>query len=101
MEDQNVCPHLWLFRNPQNSSQWMLPHGNFVFMDKDLSTFQQRFKSLKMPFDYSSSMANHMLSGRFSGMKAHDWHLLMQQLIPLCLRGLMQDNTHKDIMHLS
>jgi hypothetical protein len=27
--------------NPQNSSQWMLPHGNFVLMDKKLSTFRQ------------------------------------------------------------
>jgi hypothetical protein len=22
-------------------------------------------------------------------MKAHDWHIFMQQLLPLCLRGLM------------
>jgi hypothetical protein len=78
----------------------MLPHGNFVLTNKELSTFQQWFKSLNMPFDYSSSMANHMLSGRFSGMKAHDWHVLMQ-LLPLCLKGLMQDNTCKAIMHLS
>jgi hypothetical protein len=87
--------------NPQNSSRWMFPHGNFALMDKKLSTFQQQFTSLKMPFDYSSSMANHVSSGRFSGMKAHDWHVLMQQLLLLCLRGLMQDNTCKAIMHLS
>jgi hypothetical protein len=76
----------------------MLPHGNFVLTNKELSTFQQRFKYLKMPFDYSSSMANHMLSGRFTSMKAHDWHVFMQQFLLLCLRGLMQDNTFRAII---
>ncbi len=101
MEDQNIHPHLWLSRNPQNPMWWMLPHANFVLLKWDLSIFQAWFDSLKVPSDYSSSMAIHLSMGRLGGMKAHDWHVLMQQFLPLCLKGLMQENTHGAIMHFS
>ncbi len=101
MEDQNLCPHLWLFQNPQNPTLWMLPHANFVLTEWELTTFRQRFKSLKIPSNYSSSTTNHMLMGRFGVVKAYDWHVFMQQFLPLCLRGLMQENTCTAIMCLS
>jgi hypothetical protein len=101
MEDQNIDPHLWLFRNPQNPMRWMLPHVNFVLIKWDLSTFQARFKSLKVPSDYSSSTTIHLSTGRLSGMKAHDWHVFMQQFLPLCLQRLMQENTYRAIMCLN
>jgi hypothetical protein len=34
-------------------------------------------------------------------MKAHDWHIFMQQLLPLCLCGLMDQRTRIAIMCLS
>jgi hypothetical protein len=77
-----------------DASTWQL----CAYKQRIIHLLAQRFKSLKMPFDYSSSMANHMSSGRFSGMKAHDWHVFMQQLLLLCLRGLMQNYTCQAIM---
>jgi hypothetical protein len=34
-------------------------------------------------------------------MKSHDWHFLMQQLMPLALRGLMDAHVHLSLMRLS
>jgi hypothetical protein len=84
MELQNIHPHLWLTQNPQNSTQWMMPHGNYVSNERELSTFQNQFASLKVPSDYFASLAKHFSSGRRFNMKAHDWHVVMQQLLPLC-----------------
>jgi hypothetical protein len=34
-------------------------------------------------------------------MKAYDWHVFMQHLLLLCLRGFVQKNTQKTIMWVS
>jgi hypothetical protein len=34
-------------------------------------------------------------------MKGHDWHIFMQQLLPLCLCGLMDQQTRIVIMRFS
>jgi hypothetical protein len=38
---------------------------------------------------------------KFGLMKSHDWHVLMQQLMPLALRGLMDAHVHLSLMRLS
>jgi len=101
LEVQNLCLHLWLTHNPQNPSWWMIPHANYVLNEKELSTFQSWFASLKVPSEYSTSLAKHVSIKRWASMKALDWHVLMQTLLPLCLRGLMQENTQKAIMRLN
>jgi len=65
--------HLWLSRNPQNPSWWMMPHANYVLNERELSIFQSWFASLKVPSKYSTSLAKHVLTKRWASMKAHDW----------------------------
>jgi hypothetical protein len=93
LETQNIRPHLWLTQNPQNPTQWMMPHANYVLNKRELSTFQNRFASLKVLFDYLVSLAKHFSTRRWGSMKAHDWHVVMQQLLSLYLKGLMPKNT--------
>jgi hypothetical protein len=38
-------------------------------------------------------LAKHVSIRRRASMKAHDWHVFMQTLLPLCLKGLVQKNT--------
>jgi hypothetical protein len=73
-------------------------HANYVLNEKELSTFQSRFASLKVPFDYFASLVKHASIGKLVNMNVHDWHVLIQTLLLLCLRGLMQGNTQKTIM---
>jgi hypothetical protein len=101
LEVQNLRLHLWLTHNPQNPSWWMIPHANYVFYEKELSTFQSWFTSLKVPFKYFASLAKHVLIRKWASMKTHDWHVLMKTLFLLCLRGFMQENIQKAIMRLS
>jgi hypothetical protein len=54
------------------------------------------FASLKVPSNYSASLAKHLSTKRWGSMKAHDWHVVMKQLFLLCLKALMQENTQID-----
>ena len=37
---------------------------------------------------------------RFSGMKSHDCHVLMTQLLPVAMRGIMDDHARETIFVL-
>jgi len=67
----------------------MMPDANYVLNERELSTFQSWFASLKVPFEYSASLVKHVSTKRRARMKAHDWHVFMQTLLLLCLRGLV------------
>ncbi len=58
-------------------------------------------KSLKVPTEYCNAPLKHVAKEKLSAMKAHDWHIFMQQLLSLCLRGLMDQRTRIAIMRLS
>jgi hypothetical protein len=60
-----------------------------------------RLASLKVPIDYCGSLGKHIVDKKLGLMKSHDWHVLMQQLMPLALRGLMDAHVHLSFMHLS
>jgi hypothetical protein len=68
---------------------------------KELIVFMDCLKSLRVPIEYCSVPLKHVAKRNISAMKAHDWHIFMQQLLPLCLHGLMDQQTIIAIMRLS
>ncbi|XP_024178645.1 uncharacterized protein LOC112184626 [Rosa chinensis] len=50
------------------------------------------FFNMKVPEDYSSNISNlvSMDDLRLSGLKSHDCHALMQQLLPIAIRGVLE-----------
>ncbi|XP_024178950.2 uncharacterized protein LOC112184960 [Rosa chinensis] len=50
------------------------------------------FFGMKVPEDYSSNISNlvSMDDLRLSGLKSHDCHALMQQLLPVAIRGVLE-----------
>ncbi len=64
------------------------PAAPYVLKPKDLQTFMNRLASLKVPTDYGGALGKHIMAKRLGSMKSHDWHILMQQLMPLAQRGV-------------
>jgi hypothetical protein len=102
--DMEVCgvrPHLWLKRDPHISGKIFKPIAPYVLMLKELKFFMSRLGSLKVPLDYCGAFGKHIMDGNLGLMKNHDWHVLMQQLISLALRRLMDPHVWLTLMHLS
>ncbi|KAG8381923.1 hypothetical protein BUALT_Bualt05G0023200 [Buddleja alternifolia] len=64
-----------------------------------LSTAEKRkvcsfLASVKYPDDYAASLSKRVDTKNFRliGMKTHDCHTILQQLLPLSIRGLLNDN---------
>jgi hypothetical protein len=70
------------------------------FRKKDLREFAQTLEALKTPSGYSSAFAKHIRTKKFGGLKSHDYHVLMQQLLPLALRNLLALGPRMAVMRM-
>ncbi len=73
----------------------------YVLKEDELIVFMDCLKSLRVPTEYCSAPLKHVPKKKLLAMKAHDRHIFMQQLLPLCLHGLMDQRTKIAIMRLS
>jgi hypothetical protein len=86
---------------PTQSTKILKPQAPYVLTWDELNTFLSQLGSLKVPIDYGASLAKHVANKKLGSMKTHDYHLLMQKLLPLCLRGLMAFEPQMATMWLS
>jgi len=101
LKEEGIRPHLWLFQDPHVPDRWLKPMVPYVLKEDELIVFMDCLKSLKVPTEYCSAPLKHFAKKKLLAMKAHDWHIFMHQLLPLCLRGLMDQHTRIAIMHFS
>lgn len=103
MEATGVREELWLVKltNERGKTKVIKPLAPYVLNDEDLNTFMARLIAIQVPSGYCGAIAKHVNAKKLSGMKAHDWHVLMQQLLPLCIRGLLEKGPRIAIMRLS
>ncbi|CAM8885163.1 unnamed protein product [Rhodiola kirilowii] len=59
-------------------------------------------KGVKVPYGFSSNIASlvSMKDLRLNGLKSHDCHTLMQQLLPIAIRGIMSPKVRTAIQRL-
>lgn len=64
--------------------------------------FCKRLFDLKVPDGFSSNIANcvSMEQYKLIGLKSHDCHVLMQQLLPMALRGLLPKGPRNALFRL-
>jgi hypothetical protein len=90
-----------LKQDPQRPGKIFKHVAPYVLRPEELQTFMNRLASLKVPTDYCGSLGKHIMDKKLGLMKSHDWHVLMQQLMPLALRGLMDAHVRLSLMRLS
>ena len=58
--------------------------------------------SMKVPFGYSSNMQGriNIKEKKFTNLKSHDCHVLMTQLLPVALRGILPENVRLAVVKL-
>ena len=103
MEATGVREELWLVKttDARGKTKVIKPVAPYVLNDAELPVFMSRLAAIQVPTGFCGAIAKHVTAKKLSGMKAHDWHVVMQQLLPLCIRGLLQRGPRTAIMRLS
>lgn len=101
LQRKQIRRHLWLVANPRRGGKMLKPVAPYVLSDRDFDVFSWTLERLKMPSGYASNLGKHIRSKKYGALKSHDYHILMQQLLPLALRGLLQPRTRMAVMRMS
>lgn len=101
LEQRGIKPHLWLRPHPNRADVLIKYQAPYVLTDAEWKQFVTRLCSLKVPSNYGSAFKKHVMNRKLGSMKSHDYHVLMQEVLPLCLRGLLQKPVRSVIMRLS
>jgi hypothetical protein len=76
------------------------PTANYVLSEAEFLQFCDCIESLKTPTGHSSAFGKHIRKKKLGGLKSHDYHVLMQQVLPLALHGLMKPGPQMAIMRV-
>ena len=79
-----------------------LPSASYTLSKLDKKLFYKRLFDLKLPHGFSSKISNcvDVEKHKLTGLKSHDCHVLMQQLLPVAIRGLMEQGPRVEILRL-
>ena len=89
LEEMGHRPELWLRPRP-NRTAFFKPQAPYVFSDVEKKLFLDEVSAIRTPTGYGSGLAKHLRKTRFMGLKSHDFHCLIQQIIPVACRTLLQ-----------
>ncbi|XP_059671162.1 uncharacterized protein LOC132316707 [Cornus florida] len=89
--------------HPQDSKgKHFVPPAPHTLKKEEKQLFCKRLQQLKLPDGYSSNIGTHISLDecKVVGLKSHDYHVLMQQLLPVALRGILPKAVRNAIFRL-
>ncbi|CAM8933969.1 unnamed protein product [Rhodiola kirilowii] len=79
-----------------------LPPSCTTLSKSEKSRFCGCLKGVKVLYGFSSNIASlvSMKDLRLNGLKSHDYHILIQQLMPIAIRGILPPKVRAAIQRL-
>jgi hypothetical protein len=99
MEATMKFPHLHLRAQPGNSD-FIKPRAPYVFTEHKKGVFLALISSTRVPSGYSSTLIKHAGENRLAGLKSHDHHCLIQQVLPAAIRHLLDRGVRETIIRV-
>ncbi|XP_022143595.1 uncharacterized protein LOC111013454 [Momordica charantia] len=87
----------------QHENKWHLAASCCTLSLDEKNAFCEYFNTLKVPDGFSSTIGGCVnLKGRkIFGLKSHDYHVIMEYLLPYALQGLMKKDVRDVLIDLS
>ena len=78
-----------------------MPNAPYILKREDKEAFLTTLRKLKFPTNYVGALSKRIHDGKLRGMKTHDFHILLQQVLPLCLRSIGDQKVVGTVMRVS
>jgi hypothetical protein len=101
LQEMNIREDLHPQEKP--SGKFYLPPARFAMSKSERQTFCEVLRDIKVPDGYSGNISKSVncAEGKLIGLKTHDCHVLLQQLMPIALRGIIPDDITAVMFELS
>lgn len=100
MRARGIRSHLHLKLNPDGQTYFM-PDAPYILSPKEKEEFLATLNEIKFPTNYVGPLKQRMKDGKLSGLKTHDYHILLHQVLPVCSRNVGDPNVVGAIMRVS
>ena len=79
------------------------PRAPFCLKPKDKKEVLRWMKKLKFPDGYAAGLRRvvNVKTGKLNGLKSHDYHIIMERLLPIMFRGYLNDDVWRVLAELS
>jgi hypothetical protein len=86
----------------RENGQRCLSPASYTLSKEEKESMFECLSSIKVPSGYSSNIKGilNMPDKKFTYLKSHDCHVLMTQLLPVALRGILPENVRLTIVKL-
>jgi hypothetical protein len=106
VDQEMLCDRKKLNMKPpqHNRKNWVKPKADFCL---DGAQKKEAFSWLKhivrFPDGYASNISNgvNLSTGKVTGLKSHDYHIWIERLMPVMLRGYLPDRVWRPLAELS
>ncbi|XP_060200677.1 uncharacterized protein LOC132628944 [Lycium barbarum] len=97
LQDMGIRRDLW----PDENDECRL--GAFTIPKEKKVTFLKTLKNISVPDGYSSNISRciYLDQKRIFGLKSHDCHILMEQLLPITIRNVLPNQVVATLVELS
>ena len=78
------------------------PSACFTLSQEEIDQFFTCLIGVKLPYGYAGKISRYLdpAKQKFSGMKSHDCHVLMTQIFPVAIRGIMDAHVRETLFGL-
>ena len=89
LEEANIRPELQVVLGGARRTL-LIPRAPYILSGAEKAMFTNIIRGLKTPSNYVGQLSKKITEdGELRGMKSHDYDILMQQILPLCLRTVL------------
>ncbi|KAM3305382.1 hypothetical protein P3S67_012248 [Capsicum chacoense] len=87
----------------QRDGRWYYPAAFYTLSLDEKSKVCKFLKKVKVPNGYSSNISQwvKLEDRKIYGLKSHDSHILLEQLLPFAIRGVVPNNVYDAITELT
>jgi hypothetical protein len=88
---------------PKGGKNWRKPKASFVLTRDQRREILLWFKTLMFPDGYAANLkrAANLDTLRLNGMKSHDWHIWLERILPVMIRGYIPEEDWLVLAELS
>lgn len=87
-------------RDNDENANFMKPAAPYVLTKDEQKLLLQQIEGITVPTGYCGDLKKHILKNKLGNMKSHDFHILLQFILPVCLRHLMHPGPRTAIIKL-
>lgn len=88
---------------PKDGKKWKKPTAEFVLKKHQRKEVLEWFQTLMFPDGYAANLRRgvNLSTMRINGLKSHDYHIWIERLLPVMVRGYLPDHVWQVLAELS